>query len=227
MEQPGLAEGVLACGMGVETRWSVQSFPTQTILWFYGSIITFEWGPCPHDPCPGTEVLATVSVLYTNTLVCTMTWSECHLCSLRNVSHWEDKTSVRRTLLASGWSPGGVLKYNFGLQSVYSLPIWEHGCLSAQSVHSCNLRQLVPSWSSQNMKTEKTHLSAIFSKSLILSLFSGIACCQHSRNTLTCRTWPSVLWGWGRRDCRGRGIYLRKVDMDNILSASMGSCFLR
>ena len=34
-EQPGLVEGVPACGWGVGNRRSLMSLPTQTILWFY------------------------------------------------------------------------------------------------------------------------------------------------------------------------------------------------
>ena len=32
-EQPGLVDGVPAHGRGVQTRWSLRSLPTQTILW--------------------------------------------------------------------------------------------------------------------------------------------------------------------------------------------------
>ena len=36
--QPGLVVGNAACGRGVETRWSLRSFSTQAILWFYDSM---------------------------------------------------------------------------------------------------------------------------------------------------------------------------------------------
>jgi len=36
-EQPDLVEGVPAYGTGVKTMCSLRSFPTQTILWFFGS----------------------------------------------------------------------------------------------------------------------------------------------------------------------------------------------
>jgi len=34
-KQPGLVEDVPTHGRGVGTRWSLRSFPTLTILWFY------------------------------------------------------------------------------------------------------------------------------------------------------------------------------------------------
>lgn len=75
----------------------------------------------------------------TNTSAWAMIRSERQLCSVSNVSCWEHETSVLRALLATGGSPGGVLKYDFDLQSVYSLSTWERGHFSAESVHSCNL----------------------------------------------------------------------------------------
>ena len=35
-------EGIPACGSRVGTRWSLRSLPTQTVLWYYGSIILWS-----------------------------------------------------------------------------------------------------------------------------------------------------------------------------------------
>ena len=37
-EKPGLVVGNPAHSRGVETRWSLRSFPTQAILWFYDKL---------------------------------------------------------------------------------------------------------------------------------------------------------------------------------------------
>lgn len=70
---------------------------------------------------------------------------------------------------------------------------------------------------------EKKCLPASFSKTLFWGslVFSVIACCRCSQNTMTCSTWPSFLGEWGRADCRGRGNYLR--DMGKVLCPSLWS----
>ena len=58
-EQPGLVEGVPACGKGVGIRWYISSLPIQTILWFlwfYDFIITYKF------PSKKTQLLNTWEV---------------------------------------------------------------------------------------------------------------------------------------------------------------------
>lgn len=146
--------------------------------------------------------------------------SECHLCSLSIVLCWEHESSLHRALLATGWSPSRALKHNFDLCA------GEHGHPPAQPVHIWNLQYSVISWSRHNMKMEKKSLSESFSNFLLLNslVFSVIACCQHSQNTLTSSTWLSLLGEWGRGDSRGRVYYLRH--MGKVLCPSLWSYFL-
>ena len=119
--QPGLVVGDPACGRGVETRWSLWSFSTHAILWFYNSpgcsmaIHQPQYCPEPHLQHRSVTALALPGLS-----------RQCHSSCLHQCCSKPCSTSVPYLLWPVAlWIAGALLQVNASSETISSFVKWQ------------------------------------------------------------------------------------------------------